>query len=116
MTKREMFNAILSNEITDEVLAEVRKEVALLDARNAQRATANSAKKAVENAPLLEAIKSYFVANGGTHLTTEVAVGIGASTPKTSSLLRKMVDDGVLTAVDIKVKGKGVQKGYFLKK
>ena len=51
MTNREFFNAVIANEITEEVIAKAHEEVAKLDKRNADRKDKPS-KKSVENEPI----------------------------------------------------------------
>lgn len=113
MTKREFLNAVIANS-TDDVKAFAQNELAALDNRNSSRASSNAKKKAEEYAPIIEALSSYFSANEGVHLTSEIAAENDLSTSKVTAVLRKMVDAGTVGVQDVKVKGKGVQKGYFL--
>ena len=108
MTNREMFTAIINGEVTDEVVAKATEEIAKLDARNAKRAEKPS-KKALENAPIVEAIKSVLTDEPQT--ASDIATLCEISTQKASALLKKI--DG-LTVTDVKVKGKGTRKAYSL--
>lgn len=56
MTNREFFEAIINGTITEEVITHAHESIAKLDARNAKRSSTPS-KKAIENAPIIEAIK-----------------------------------------------------------
>lgn len=113
MTKREFLNAVIATS-ADDVKAFAQNELAALDNRNNSRSSSNAKKKAEEYAPIIEALSGYFGANEGVHLTSEVAAANELSTSKASAVLRKMVDGGTIGVKDVKVKGKGVQKGYFL--
>ena len=108
MTNRDMFTAIINGDITEEVIAKVKEEIEKLDARNAKRRETVS-KKALENAPIVEAIKS--VLSDTPQTASEIAEKVEISTQKASALLKQI--DG-LTVSDVKVKGKGTRKAYAL--
>lgn len=113
ITMRQYHEAVISGNITDDIIAKARAEIAKLDATNAKRAE-KAAEKAKENLPIKQAIFDFLVANG-TKTTAEIAKGVEvleSSTPKASAMCRQMVDEGRLTASDVSVKGKGKQKAY----
>lgn len=107
MTLREMLTAVVEGNITEEVTTKASEEIAKLDARNAKRKGEES-KKAKENAPIKEAIAK--VLTDEPKLAKDIADEVGISTAKASALLRQME----VTVTDVKVKGKGTQKGYSL--
>ena len=107
MTNREMFTAIVNGEITEEVVAKAHEEIEKLDARNAARKDKPS-KKALENEPIKARISEVLTDEPKT--ASDIASELGLSVQKTSALLRQMD----VTVVDVKVKGKGTQKGYSL--
>lgn len=45
---------------------------------------------------------------------TDVAAVLEVSVQKASGLLRRLVEEGKAVKVDVKIKGKGTQKGYTL--
>ena len=110
MTKREFMQAVIANVDVEEVKAYAESEIAKLDEQNEKRRNSVS-KKAEENAKLAQQIAEE-------HLTDEpvTATQIGElmdiSTQKASALLRKAVDMGLAVKQDVKIKGKGTQKGY----
>ena len=113
ITLRQYHEAVISGNITDDIIAKARAEIAKLDATNAKRAE-KAAEKAKENLPIKQAIFDFLVANG-TKFTVEIAKGVEVlegSTPKASAMCRQMVDEGRLTVSDVSVKGKGKQKAY----
>lgn len=112
MTKREFLNAIATGTVNEEVIAKANELIAQMDAENAKRRERPS-KKAVENAPLIERIVNEIL---GEEVMTATMVGeaLGVSTQKASALCRAAVKEGKAAQVDVKVKGKGVQKGYIL--
>ena len=111
MTNREFYTAIVNGTLTEDVIAKAQKEIEKLDARNAKRASKPS-KKSLENEPIKASIRGFL--ESGSHLASEIASGLNLSVSKVSALCRQMVDDGLLTVEDVKVKGKGTQKSYSL--
>ena len=108
MTKREMFEAIVNGNVTDEVVEMARVEIEKLDARNAKRRNTPS-KTAVANEPIKAKIVEVLTDEPQT--ASEIATKVEISVNKASALLRQI--DG-LTVTEIKVKGKGKVKGYAL--
>ena len=107
MTNREFFTAIVNSDLNDELKAFATDAIAKLDARNAKRASTPS-KTQKENAPLIEKIASLLTSEP--KLASELAKEMEISTQKASALVKKV--EGV-SVCDVKVKGKGTQKGYF---
>lgn len=108
MNKRDFLNAVIAEtqnvELAEYAVAELQK----MDARNAKRSETPS-KRAIANAPLIEAIKAVLTEEIKT--ASEIANEVGISVQKASALLRQI--DG-LNVTEVKVKGKGKQKGYSL--
>ena len=107
MTNREFFNAVISAEINDEVIAHATESLAKLDIRNAKRAERPS-KTQKANEPIIKAIAELLT--NEPMLASEIAEKCEISTQKASALVKKV--EGV-SVCDVKVKGKGTQKGYF---
>ena len=108
MTKREFFEAVIANVEIGELVEFAKCEVAKMDERNAKRKNAPS-KTQIANEPIIKAIAE--VLTNEPMRASEIAEAVGISTPKASALVKKV--DGV-KVVDVKVKGKGTQKGYYL--
>ena len=108
MTKREMFEAIVNGNVTDEVVEMARVEIEKLDARNAKRRNTPS-KTAVANEPIKAKIVE--VLTNEPQTASEIATKVEISVNKASALLRQI--DG-LTVTEVKVKGKSKVKGYAL--
>ena len=107
MTNREFFTAIVNGTLTEDVVAKAHEEIEKLDARNAKRANTLS-KTQKDNLPLIEKIASLLTSEP--KLASELAKEMEISTQKASALVKKV--EGV-SVCDVKVKGKGTQKGYF---
>lgn len=110
-TRREMLNVIAAGEMNDEVKAWAESEIAKIDAVNEKRRNKLS-KKAEANLPIIAAIEEALTSEPQT--ATVIGEKVGISTQKASSLLRKIVAEGKCEKVDVKVKGKGTQKGYLV--
>lgn len=108
MTNREFYNAIIANEINEEVIAHAQKAIESLDARNEKRKNSPS-KAQIANEPIIKAIAE--ILTNEPMRASEIAEKVGISTQKASALVKKV--EGV-KVTDVKVKGKGVQKGYAL--
>ena len=111
MTYREMLTAIVNGELNEDVVEKAHERLERLDAENEKRKNRVS-KKAAENEPIKEAILGVLGAEPKT--ATEVGGEVEISTQKASALLRQLVEAGSVVKTDVKVKGKGVQKGYTL--
>lgn len=111
MTKREFLEMVIAEVEKEEMVEFAKAEIVKMDERNAKRAGEKS-KKAKENEP----IKAEIVKKVGeeTRLAKEIAEMVGISTQKASALCRQLVADGVFNVKDVKVKGKGTQKAYYV--
>ena len=108
MTQRDFYNAVINANINEEMTSFATEAIAKLDARNAKRASKPSAKQR-ENEPIIKAISE--ILTDEPMLASKIAELCGISVNKASALAKKV--EGV-QSVDVKVKGKGTQKGYFL--
>ena len=109
MTRREMFEAIVSGNITEDVIEMAKGEIVKLDERNAKRREKPS-KTALANEPIKAQIVSVLT-HDEPKTASEIAEAVGISTQKASALLRQ-IDE--LAVTEVKVKGKGKVKGYAL--
>lgn len=110
MTKRERIEAVINGTITEEVIAGFREDLAKMDAANEKRRNSVS-KKAQENAPLVDRIVDEILSEEP-KTATDIAAVLEVSVQKASSLARRAVKEGRAAVEDVKVKGKGTQKGY----
>jgi hypothetical protein len=108
MTKREFLNAVIAETQNTELASFAVAELEKLDARNAKRSERPS-KTQIANEPIIKAIRD--ILTDEPMLASKIAELCEISTQKASALVKKV--EGV-QSVDVKVKGKGTQKGYFL--
>ena len=108
MTQRDFYNAVIATVDNDELKAFATEAITKLDERNAKRASKPS-KTQIANEPIIKAITE--VLTSEPMLASNIAELCEISTQKASALVKKV--EGV-QSVDVKVKGKGTQKGYFL--
>ena len=118
MTNREFYKAIseLSN-IPSELTEFAASAIEKLDATNEKRKAASAVKAAAKQAekePLRAAL--FAVMGDADHPMTATeligAAGIELKASSVPSLLRPLVDEGAVLKVDVKVPGKGTQRGY----
>lgn len=108
MTNREFFEQVIATVDNEEMVEKAKSLIEALDKRNAKRAERPS-KTQEANEPIIKAIAEVL-----THepmLAKTIAEKVGISTQKASALAKKVEK---VQVVDVKVKGKGTQKGYFL--
>lgn len=110
MTRREFMEMVIADTTNETIADFARSEIEKMDRKN-ELAKSRKSKKSAENEPIKE--KIYSVLNSDEVTTASViAEKVEISTQKASALLRQMVEDGRITVEDVKVKGKGKQKGY----
>ena len=113
MTRREFLEAIvdaeaLEKELRDFAAVEIEKMDKALEKRKAKQSA-----KALANAPLIKQIKENLLSDEPL-LASVTGEYLGVSVQKASALLRQMVAEGIADVRDVKVLGKGFQKGYTL--
>lgn len=110
MTKRELFVAMTEGTVVTAEMAEfAAKEIEKIDKADIKRR-----EKAAEKNKEREALKEEILGVLGDEPKTATMVGeeFEISTQKASALLRALVADGKATQVEVKISGKGKQKGY----
>lgn len=111
MTKREFYGFVAEGTVNEEVMAKANELIEKMDAENEKRKNRVS-KKALENEPIKDAICEVLTDEPKT--ATVIGEELSISTQKASALLRQLVEAGKANKTDVKVSGKGVQKGYTL--
>ena len=119
MTKRMAMQAVVDGNVTAEVKEFFTAEIEKMDAVNAKRREKN-AEKSAKNMEAVKAVAAVLTeeAKTASMLVEELDGVIEREDGKTlnvqymSSIARKVVEAGMAAQVDVKVKGKGVQKGY----
>lgn len=124
MTNREFYTAITTNTITEEVIAKAMEELNKLDVTNAKRRE-KSAEKANANQAFVEKLVTFLgeAPQTASELLMKFAA-IADEMPRVdgkpytvqyvSNLARAAVEQGLCKVGDVKIKGKGTQKGYSL--
>ena len=120
MTTRELYNAIINGtEITDEMRAHAADAIEKLD-KQAESRRVKSAEKAAEKqaakAPLRDALFEVMDDNENpktaSMLIEEAGLTETVKPASVPSLLRPLVECGMVGKVDVKIPGKGTQRGY----
>ena len=110
-TNRMALTLVANGNITEEVKVWALNEIAKLDKKNAKRKTTEGEIKE-ENKPIAEAILKAL--EGGSMISSTLAITIGQTTQKTNGVAGEMVKLGMLTKFKVKVKNKGEQTAYEL--
>ena len=125
MTNREMYNEMLNvlngtkTDGWDELAEVIEGAIAKLDATNEKRKAA-SALKAAEKQAEKEPIRAALLAVMGGEDAPKTAsmlieeAGLEIKPASVPSLLRPLVEAGKVAKVDVKITGKGTQRGYVL--
>ena len=73
-------------------------------------------KAQIANAPIIEQIVSEILEEEEFKTASEISEILEISVQKASAVLRQAVSEGKVEVEDVKVKGKGTQKGYRLRR
>ena len=113
MTNREFYTAIASStNLPVELIEFATAAIEKMDNANIKRKNTPS-KTAIANEPLKAQLLNEILSLEPMP-TNNVAAALGVSNQKASALLRQLVADGKVVAVEDKVPGKGKQKFYSL--
>ena len=115
MTNREFYNAVATTEgVSEEVRKFAVAAIAKIDERNEKRKTTMSPTQK-ENEVIKGKMVTYLAENGQKS-AAEVAAAVldNPSTSKASSLLSQLCKEGAVDSVEVRVKGKGKHKEYFI--
>lgn len=115
MTNREFYEAVVAAQINDELTQFATEAIAKLDHTNELRKQKNAEKaiaKEAEKAPIREAILAVITEEPKTASTLIEEAGVEIKPQAIPSLLKGLIEDGIVVKTDIKVKGKGTQRGY----
>lgn len=115
MTNREFYNAVAATEgVSEEVRKFAVAAIAKIDERNEKRKTTMSPTQK-ENEVIKGKMITYLAENGQKS-AAEVAAAVldNPSTSKASSLLSQLCKEGAVDSVEVRVKGKGKHKEYFI--
>ena len=117
MTQREFFVAITNADVTDELKDFAAAAIEKLDATNEAKrvkAAEKRASKETERAPMRQAIVNVMTDEFKTASTLLAAAGLEITPQSVPSLLKPLIEEGVVLKGEVKVTGKGTQRGYAL--
>ena len=119
MTTRELYNQIINGtEITEEMRSHAVEALEKMDSQAEKRRIASAEKaaaKQAEKAPIRDALFEVMgdAENPMTASMLIEAAGLEDVKPASvPSLLRPLVETGMVAKVDVKITGKGTQRGY----
>ena len=110
MTKREFLTQVIEGTVSEETVEFAKAEIVKLDAELAKAAEKRATKKA-ENAPLMEALQAILTDEPMT--ASQIAENVKGinNTSKATVIAKALVEAGIATVTEVKVKGRAV-KGY----
>ena len=117
MTNREFYQAVINANINDELTAFATAGIEKLDHTNSLRKDATVKKtqeREAERAPIRDAIMAVMTTEPKTATTLIAESGVEVKPQAIPSLLKGLVEDGTVVKSDVKVTGKGKQRGYAL--
>lgn len=117
MTNREFYQAVIDANINDELTAFATAGIEKLNHTNSLRRDATAKKvleKEAERAPIREAIMAVMTTEPKTATTLIAEAGVEIKPQAIPSLLKGLCEDGTIVKSDVKVIGKGKQRGYAL--
>jgi uncharacterized surface anchored protein len=117
MTQREFLENVANGIMNDEMTTFATERLTAMDIANEKRREANSVKRAekeAEKAPIRQAIMAVITSEPKTATTLIAEAGVEIKPQAIPSLLKGVIEEGVVLKVDVKVKGKGTQRGYTL--
>ncbi len=113
MTKREFLEIVMG--LGHPEAAEcAAKELEKMD-RALEKRRSKPTKAQIANAPIIQQIVSEILEGKELKTASEIAEILEISVQKASAVLRQAVSEGKVEVEDVKVKGKGTQKGYRLR-
>lgn len=121
MTTRELYNSIINGaEITEEMRSFAMEAIEKMDAqatarraKQAEKAAEKQAEKAPLRDALLEVMGDANEPKTASMLIEEAGLTDTVKPASVPSLLRPLVEAGLVLKVDVKVTGKGTQRGYI---
>ena len=113
MTKREFLEIVMGLE-HPEAAEFAAKELEKMD-RALEKRRSKPTKAQIANAPIIQQIVSEILDEEEFTTASEVSEILEISVQKASAVLRQAVSEGKVEVEDVKVKGKGTQKGYRLR-
>lgn len=117
MTQREFYEAVVNANVSEELTAFAQAGIEKLDKTNETRKEKTAEKAAAreaEKAPIREAIFKVITDEPKTASTLIEEAGVEIKPQAIPSLLKPLIEEGKIYKTDVKVKGKGTQRGYVL--
>jgi regulator of protease activity HflC (stomatin/prohibitin superfamily) len=125
MTTRELYNATINalrdynTDEANELIAEFEAAIAKMDAqatarraKQAEKAAEKQAEKAPIRDALLEVMGDVNEPKTASMLIEEAGLTDTVKPASVPSLMRPLVESGIVLKVDVKITGKGTQRGY----
>lgn len=119
MTRRERLEAIIRGEISEELIADCKRELEKLNERGAAvLAKSKETAQYKENKAYEERIYGILKERPETMQVDELRslVAPELSRQRVTAICTNLVREGRIGVTDLKIKGKGIRKGYFVER
>lgn len=113
MTNREFYDAIINGKIDNDVIDFAKNAKAKIDKTNEIRREKTIEKNNAKE-PIREALFACITAEPKTATMLIAEAGLEIKPQSVPSLMKSYIEGGKIEKVDVKVSGKGKQKGYQL--
>jgi hypothetical protein len=117
MTQREFLENVANGIMNEEMATFATERITALDTANEKRREINAVKRAekeAERAPIREAVMAVITSEPKTATTLITEAGVEINPLAIPPLLKTEIKSGRVLKVDVKIKGKGTQRGYIL--
>ena len=115
MTRRQRLEAVINGEITEELIAECKVELEKLDAAGAKALErARSTEHYNENKQLEEKVVSLLTTDPIQIDELKEKLGVDLTRQRLTAICTNLLRDERIHVTDVKVKGKGKRKAYYI--
>lgn len=114
MTRRERLEAVINNNITEELINECKEELNKLNERSAATlAKSKESAKYKENKKLEEQIYSILGEEPLQIEEIKSILNVEVTRQRLTAICTNLIREGRADSIDLKIKGKGKRKGYI---
>ena len=115
MTRRQRLEAVINGEITEELIESCKEELKKLDAEGAKAlAKSKETSRYKENKELEEKIVEVLTSEPIQVEELMEKLGIELTRQRLTAICTNLVREGRIYVVDVKVKGKGKRRAYYV--
>jgi len=117
MTRKQRLEAVIAGDISEELIADCREELEKLNERS-EAAKAEPTEQQKENKVLEDEVVAYLEAQNGPVQIVELVdvVSLPVKRQRLTAVCTNLLREGRIAVCDVKVKGKGKRKAYYIER